>query len=114
MVNAQVSVSSQSVKAQIAALTVAGAVKVFREMTSGAETDRAQFALGDVDVLLVTRLKRLTRSILDLLHTLKAVADKGAGFRSLAEFERELIKARTGEGTAGLRSSFPISTLICR
>lgn len=72
------------------------------------------------DVMMVTRLDRLARSTLDLLHTLKAVADKGASFRSLAdvwadtttphgrlmltvlgglaEFERELIKARTGEG----------------
>ena len=67
-----------------------------------------------------TRLDRLARSTLDLLHALKAVADRGAGFRSLAdvwadtttphgrlmlsvlggvaEFEHELIKARTGEG----------------
>jgi len=122
---ARVSTDSQSVEAQITALTAAGAVKVFREVASGAKTDRAQFRraldhLAAGDVLLVTRLDRLARSTLDLLHTLKAVADKGAGFRSvadawadtttahgrlmltvlggLAEFERELIKARTGEG----------------
>ena len=122
---ARVSTDGQSVQAQIAALTAAGAVKVFREVASGAKTDRAQLAralaaLDADDVLLVTRLDRLARSTLDLLHTLKAVADKGAGFRSLAdvwadtttphgrlmltvlgglaEFERELIKARTGEG----------------
>lgn len=95
------------------------------EVASGAKTDRAQLRrtldhLAAGDVLLVTRLDRLARSTLDLLHTLKAVADKGAGFRSLAdvwadtttahgrlmltilgglaEFERELIKARTSEG----------------
>jgi DNA invertase Pin-like site-specific DNA recombinase len=122
---ARVSTDGQSVEAQIAALTAAGAVKVFREVASGAKTDRAQLAralaaLDAGDVLMVTRLDRLARSTLDLLHTLKAVADKGAGFRSLAdawadtttahgrlmltilgglaEFERELIKARTGEG----------------
>lgn len=122
---ARVSTDGQSVQAQIAALTAAGAVKVFREVASGAKANRAQLAralaaLHTGDVLLVTRLDRLARSTLDLLHTLKAVADKGAGFRSLAdvwadtttphgrlmltilgglaEFERELIKARTGEG----------------
>jgi len=69
---------------------------------------------------MVTRLDRLARSTRDLLNTLAAIADKGAGFRSLgdtwadmttapgrlmltvlgglAEFERELIRARTSEG----------------
>ena len=124
---ARVSTDGQSVDTQIDALTAAGAVKVFREVASGAKTDRAQLrrmldGLDTGDVVLVTRLDRLARSTLDLLHTLKAVADKGAGFRSLAdvwadtttphgrlmltvlgglaEFERELIKARTGEGRA--------------
>ena len=72
------------------------------------------------DVLSVTRLDRLARSTRDLLNTLATIAGKGAGFRSLndtwadtttphgrlmltvlgglAEFERELIRARTGEG----------------
>jgi DNA invertase Pin-like site-specific DNA recombinase len=75
---------------------------------------------GKPSVLLVTRLDRLARSTRDLLNTLAAAADKGAGFRSLrdtwadtttphgrlmltvlgglAEFERELIRTRTGEG----------------
>ena len=69
---------------------------------------------------MVTRLDRLARSTRDLLNTLAAVAVREAGFRSLgdtwadtttahgrlmltvlgglAEFERELIRARTGEG----------------
>jgi DNA invertase Pin-like site-specific DNA recombinase len=73
------------------------------------------------DVLMVTRLDRLARSTRDLLNTLALIADRGAGFRSLgdawadtttahgrlmltvlggiAEFERDLIRARTGEGT---------------
>jgi DNA invertase Pin-like site-specific DNA recombinase len=72
------------------------------------------------DVLTVTRLDRLARSTRDLLNTLAAIAGKKAGFRSLgdtwadtttshgrlmltvlgglAEFERDLIRARTGEG----------------
>jgi DNA invertase Pin-like site-specific DNA recombinase len=72
--------------------------------------------------LIVSKLDRLARSTRDLLNTLAAAADKGAGFRvldnpamdttsahgrlllnilgSIAEFERELIKSRTGEGRA--------------
>ena len=124
---ARVSTDGQSVAAQVATLTAAGAGKVFREVASGAKTDRAQFRrvleqLDGGDVLLVTRLDRLARSTRDLLNTLATIADRKAGFRSLgdgwadtttphgrlmltvlgglAEFERELIRARTGEGRA--------------
>ena len=122
---ARVPTDGQSVTAQVEALTAAGAAKVYRETASGAQTDRAQLhrllaELDAGDVLLVTRLDRLARSTLDLLHTLKTITDRSAGFRSLAdawadttsphgrlmltvlgglaEFERELIRARTGEG----------------
>jgi DNA invertase Pin-like site-specific DNA recombinase len=68
----------------------------------------------------VTRLDRLARSTRDLLNVLDELARRGAGFKSLAdawadtttphgrlmltvlgglaEFERELIRARTDEG----------------
>jgi Resolvase, N terminal domain len=124
---ARVSTDGQSVEAQVAALTAAGAGKIFREVASGAKTDRAQLrrlldTLDAGDVLMVTRLDRLARSTRDLLNTLASIAGKQAGFRSLgdawadtttphgrlmltvlgglAEFERELIRARTGEGRA--------------
>jgi DNA invertase Pin-like site-specific DNA recombinase len=98
-----------------------------RETASGARADRAQLRryIGQIakgDVLTVTRLDRLARSARDLLNMLAAITAKGAGFRSLhdtwadattehgrlmltvlgglAEFERELIRARTGEGRA--------------
>ena len=122
---ARVSTDGQSVDAQVRQLTKAGCKKVFREVASGAKTDRAQLRkvlaqLEEGDVLTVTRLDRLARSTRDLLNTLAAIADRKAGFRSLgdtwadtttahgrliltvlgglAEFERELIRARTGEG----------------
>src|SRR5208337_4828874 len=55
---ARVSTDGQSVAAQVAELTAAGAVKVFRETASGAQTDRAQLrkalaALEADDVLIV-------------------------------------------------------------
>jgi DNA invertase Pin-like site-specific DNA recombinase len=72
------------------------------------------------DVVIVTRLDRLARSTRDLLNILDKIARAGATFKSLgdawadtttahgrlmltvlgglAEFERELIRVRTGEG----------------
>jgi len=122
---ARVSTDGQSVDAQVRQLRAARAGQVFRETASGARTDRTQLrrVLGQLaagDVLMVTRLDRLARSTRDLLNTLATIADRKAGFRSLgdtwadtttaqgrlmltvldglAEFERELIRARTGEG----------------
>jgi DNA invertase Pin-like site-specific DNA recombinase len=124
---ARVSTDGQSVDAQVRALRAAGARQVFREVASGAKTDRSQLRrvldqLDAGDVLMVTRLDRLARSTRDLLNTLATIAGKKAGFRSLrdtwadtttahgrlmlavlgglAEFERDLIRARTGEGRA--------------
>jgi DNA invertase Pin-like site-specific DNA recombinase len=122
---ARVSTDGQSLDAQVKQLRAAGAEKVLKETASGAKTDRTQLRraldqLDKGDVLTVTRLDRLARSTRDLLNTLAAIAANGAGFRSLhdtwadtttahgrlmltvlgglAEFERELIRARTGEG----------------
>jgi DNA invertase Pin-like site-specific DNA recombinase len=72
---ARVSTDGQSVAAQVQRLTAAGCTKVFREVASGAKTDRAQLRravakLQDGDVLVVTRLDRLARSTRDLLNTL--------------------------------------------
>ena len=58
---ARVSTDGQSIEAQVAALTAAGAAKVYRETASGAKTDRARLrqvltALDQGDVLMVTRL----------------------------------------------------------
>jgi DNA invertase Pin-like site-specific DNA recombinase len=121
----RVSTDGQTLDAQREALTAAGAGRVFAEKISGARSDRAQLAkavasLEAGDVLLVTRLDRLARSTRDLLNILAQIADKEAGFKSLAdnwadtttphgrlmltvlgglaEFERELIRARTSEG----------------
>jgi DNA invertase Pin-like site-specific DNA recombinase len=87
---ARVSTDGQSVAAQVAALRKQGASKVFREVASGAKTNRAQLRrvidqLQADDVLMVTRLNRLARSTRDLLNTLAAITDKKAGFRSLGD-----------------------------
>ena len=63
---ARVSTDGQSVEAQVRQLRAAGAGKVFREVASGAKTDRAQLRrlldqLAPGDVVTVTRLDRLAR-----------------------------------------------------
>src|SRR5262245_21193063 len=124
---ARVSTNGQDLSSQEAELLAAGCSKVFKEKVSGVKTDRAELAkvirrLEPGDVLIVTRLDRLARSTRDLLNVLAMVSEREAGFRSLkdtwadtttphgrlmltvlgglAEFERELIRARTGDGRA--------------
>jgi DNA invertase Pin-like site-specific DNA recombinase len=123
---ARVSTDGQSLSAQLAELKAARCAKIFQERkVSGARSDRKQLirlmaGLARGDVLVVTRLDRLARSTRDLLNLLATIAERGAGFKSLrdtwadtttahgrlmltvlgglAEFERELIRTRTGEG----------------
>jgi DNA invertase Pin-like site-specific DNA recombinase len=124
---ARVSTDGQDLTSQVQELTVAGAAKVYEEWVSGARSDRPVLKklirrLRPGDLVVVTRLDRLARSTRELLNVLHAVGQVGAGFRSLkdpwadtttphgrlmltvlgglAEFERELIRARTSEGRA--------------
>ena len=125
---ARVSSDGQSVAAQVEALKTAGCTRIFAENVSGVVTDRKELAraikaLGVGGVLIVTKLDRLARSLRDLLNVLQVIADKDAGFKvldnpaldttnaygalllnvlgALAQFERELIRARTSEGVNG-------------
>jgi len=122
---ARVSTRDQNLAGQIAELQAAGCGNIYKEKASGAKTDRPALAkvirrLESGDVLVVTRLDRLARSTRDLLNILDAIGKAGAGFKSLkdawantttphgrlmltvlgglAEFERELIRARTDDG----------------
>ena len=98
---------------------------VHREKVSGVRADRPQLAklMGSLkprDIVLVTKLDRLGRSTRELLDLIDQIGKAGASFRSLgdplwdtgssqgrllstllaaiAEFERDLIRERTGEG----------------
>lgn len=122
---ARVSTASQSLAAQIAALEAAGCTKIFDEKASGASGERSALPrLLDYvragDVVVVTRLDRLARSVKELLIITEALAKTGANLRSLAEpwadttspagkmvmtvmggiaeFERQLIIERTATG----------------
>lgn len=122
---ARVSTLGQPLAAQIEALTTAGCEKIFAEQRSGKNTSERvelQSALDYVregDTLIVTRLDRLARSVLDLHQIVQKLARKKVDLvvllqaidtttpagrltfsllGAIAEFERELIAARTTEG----------------
>ena len=122
---ARVSTQDQQLTGQLAALKAAGAATIYREKVSGVRADRPQLAklmagLKPDDVVVVTKLDRLGRSTRELLDLIDQISKAGASFRSLgdplwdtgssqgrllstmlaaiAEFERELIRERTGEG----------------
>ena len=122
---ARVSTLDQSLTGQIEALKAAGASRVFQEKVSGVRADRPQLArlmasLSQGDTLVITKLDRLGRSTRELLDLIDRIGKAGAAFRSLgdplwdtstpqgrllatmlagiAEFERELIRERTGAG----------------
>src|SRR5665213_417886 len=122
---ARVSTVGQTLEAQLDQLKAAGCSRVFREKVSGAKVDRKELgkllkSLAAGDQVIVTRIDRLARSVFELFAIVKKIIDAGGQFLSLAEpwadtststgrlmiavlgglaeFERELIRARTGEG----------------
>jgi DNA invertase Pin-like site-specific DNA recombinase len=122
---ARVSTLDQNLSGQLEALKGAGATQIYREKVSGVRADRPQLGklMGSLkagDIVLVTKLDRLGRSTRELLDLIEHIGKAGAAFRSLgdplwdtsssqgrllstllaaiAEFERELIRERTGEG----------------
>ena len=122
---ARVSTSSQNLENQIDQLKSAGCEKIFSEKRSGKnEADREQFniMMGFVregDVLYITKLDRLARSVIDLHNIAKFLQNKDVNLKvlhqnidttspagrllftmlgAIAEFERDLINERVREG----------------
>lgn len=123
---ARVSSTGQSLEVQLEQLAAAGCARIYQEKRSGRSTEqRAELAraLGELrpgDVLVVTRLDRLARSVPDLYRLLEQLTGAGAGFTCLqqgaidtttpagklmfailgavAEFENDLRRDRQREG----------------
>lgn len=123
---ARVSTTGQDYETQLAKLKAEGCEKIFSEKQSGKSADnreQLQQALDfcrEGDVLVVTKLDRLARSMGDLWVIVRKLEEKGCAFKvldqsgmdtsnatgkllfnilgSIAEFERDLINARTEEG----------------
>ena len=122
---ARVSTEDQKLEIQQQKLKQAGCKRIFQEKVSGAHRQRPELAkmleqLREGDTIIVWKLDRLARSTRDLLEISDVISQAGAGLKSLsepwadtttpagrmvltvfaglAEFERELIRERTGTG----------------
>lgn len=127
---ARVSTDDQNLDLQRDALKVAGCERVFEEKASGAKADRPTLAellnyARPGDAIVVWRLDRLGRSLVDLVRIINDIQLRGIGFESiteridtgtatgklvfhifgaLAEFERSLTLERTAAGLAAARA----------
>lgn len=128
---ARVSTSDQNLDLQLSALKAAGCKRVYTDQgVSGAEFKRdglskALKALQAGDMLVVWRLDRLGRSLVDLVRLISELGEREVEFHSLseaidtsssggrllfhllaamAEFERSLISERTKAGMEAARA----------
>lgn len=123
---ARVSTTGQDYETQVSKLQAEGCEEIFSEKQSGKSTDSREQLKAAIkcarkgDVLVVTKLDRLARSMGDLWAIVRELDSKGVVFKvldqagmdtssatgkllfnilgSIAEFERDLINARTDEG----------------
>lgn len=128
---ARVSTTGQDYNTQLSKLQGEGCEKIFSEKQSGKSADnrtelqRAIEFSREGDVLVITKLDRLARSMGDLWAIVRQLEAKGVAFKvldqegmdtssatgkllfnilgSIAEFERDLINARTAEGREGAK-----------
>ena len=127
---ARVSTTDQNLDLQLAVLKEAGCGRIFQEKISGAKRNRPELQrlldqLRPDDVVVVWKLDRLARSTQNLLELADQIKNAEASFCSLsepwadtaspsgkmimtvfagiAEFERDLIRERTGAGRAAAK-----------
>ena len=122
-----------SLDAQQAALTAAGAEKIYTDTFTGTKMDRPEWdrlraQLRRGDVLIVTKLDRLARSVSQASGLITEMIDEGITINvlnlgilsndsvntllrnvllSFAQFERDMIVQRTQEGKAVARATDP-------
>ena len=128
---ARVSTEEQNLDRQLDSLKEAGCEKIFREKITGTKKERPELdklmeQLRSGDLIIISDLTRLSRSVKDLFSLVDQIEKKGANIKSLKEswmdtstpqgklmftifagisqFERDLISQRTLEGLAAARS----------
>ena len=126
----RVSTDDQETHLQIDALERAGCDRFFEEKASGAKADRPELmrlldTAREGDVVIVWKLDRLGRSLLQLIETVNQLHARGVQLKSLnenlidtttpsgkflfgifglmAEFERDMLRQRTNAGLAAAR-----------
>ena len=133
---ARVSTNSQardgnSLEAQINFLKEAGAEKIFSDVFSGSKNNRPELdkllkIIQSGDTLIITKLDRIARSVMNGIQLIEKLNDKNVIINvlnmgtidssptgklirnimlSFAEFERDMIKQRTLEGKAIARQN---------
>lgn len=128
---ARVSTKDQNLSSQVEALTAAGCDLIFEEWESGSKSERPELAkvleiVKPGDTLVVYKLDRLSRSVMDLHKIVKTLEGRKVHFQSttqnidtstpmgkffftvmgaIAELEREQIVERTLAGLEAARKS---------
>ncbi len=128
---ARVSTEEQNLDRQLDSLKEAGCEKIFQEKITGTKRERPELDkmldhLRSGDLIIISDLTRLSRSVKDLFSLVDQIEKRGANIKSLKEswmdtstpqgklmftifagisqFERDLISQRTLEGLAAARA----------
>ena len=120
-----------SMEAQVCALKLAGAVKIFKDVFSGKSEHRPQLdkllkVIEEGDKLIITKLDRIARSLIKGVQLLETLSERGVIVEvlnmgvidntptgklirnimlSFSEFEHDMIVQRTQEGKAIARQN---------
>ena len=120
-----------SIEAQVNSLKEAGAVRIFSDVYGGKATHRPELnkllkVIGNGDTLIITKLDRIARSLLQGIQLLESLSEKGVIVEVLnmgvidnsatgrlirnimlafSEFEHDMIVQRTQEGKAIARQN---------
>ena len=128
----RVSTREQNLDRQLDQLRDAGCERIFEEKVSGAKIDnrpeleKMMLTLREGDVVIISEISRLSRSVKDLYTLVDQIHDRGADIKSLkeewldtttssgkllftimagfAQFERYLIRERTKDGLRAARA----------